>query len=386
MRIFDVVVVGAGPAGSTAARHCALGGLKTLLLEKEPIPRSKPCAGGVTIAAARELDFELPESLIERRCTGMRVYLRKIECEVRMPSPVALMVTRSRFDAYLAQKAEEAGAELQDRTPCLGVSVEDGGVSVLTDRETCRASIVIGSDGFFSGVRKSLQLRFDRDETRFCVLSDIPLSPGEIDRRFGDLVVIHYGYVSMGYAWIFPKGDYLSTGIGGALSKSRDLPDRLRSFLELHDLNSGVPIRGCFLPVSRWRHDIVHDRILLAGDAAGLVDSFSGEGIRFAIASGKHAARTALEAHAQGDFSVKIMQQYQELCQRGIGRELQCSNRATDILFRHANLILGTAVRNEEALKRYLMTVRGDSSFSEFVGWLKKRMPRYLLRRFLLFQ
>jgi flavin-dependent dehydrogenase len=188
----------------------------------------------------------------------------------------------------------------------------------------------------------------------------------------------------MGYAWIFPKGSYLSVGAGGTLSHSRDLPNRLREFLSLNHLDPNTSLRGCFIPVSRWRHDMYTNRILLVGDAAGLVDSFSGEGIRFAIASGKLAAETVITAHRKGDFSVRTLRGYQERCWERMGTDLDTSNRATDFMFRHLNLPLGSAVRNEEVLEQYLRSIRGEISFTHYVRWLKRRMPRYLVGRFLL--
>lgn len=383
---FDVIVVGAGPAGSTAARHCALAGLKTLVLEKQTMPRYKPCAGGFSLAAARELDFELPEGLIERKCRGLRVHYRTIEREVRLPETTALMVIRSSFDAHLARKAEEAGAALRDHTPCTGVSVEREGVSVETDGEVFTTDVVIGADGFFSRVRRSLHLRFEPDEIRTCALAEVPLTPDEIDRRFGDLVLIHYGYLSKGYAWIFPKKNHLSVGIGGACNRSGEVPEALRSFLSCHGLPTDVPIRGCFIPVSQWRTDLFFDRVLLTGDAAGLVDSFSGEGIKYAITSGRLAAQTVIQAHGRGDFSTGLLQEYQSRLMATDGRELKRSNHVTDRLFSYENLLLGAVVWNVEALERYLMIVRGDSSFSEYMSWLKRRLPRYLLKRVLHFR
>jgi geranylgeranyl reductase family protein len=382
----DVIVVGAGPAGATAARHCALGGLDTLLLEKDTLPRFKPCAGGVTMGALRALDFELPESVIERRCRGVRVGYKNIVQDVQVPETIAVMVTRSRFDEFLALRAVEAGAELRQGEVCTGIRVTDEGITVQTADASYTASLVIGADGLFSRVRRSLGRKFESDEKRLCVIADIPMEPDEIERRFADRVVLNYSYITMGYAWIFPKASHISTGIGSGVSKDRELPELLRAFLSSQDIVSQVPIRGCFLPFSRWRHSIYANRIMLVGDAAGLVDAFSGEGIRHAIASGKLAAQVAERAKDAGDYSEKTLGEYQDRCWEQIGDELFRSNKATELVFRHPNLLLRTALNSREALERYIRTVHGDLSFTDYVSWLKRRLPRYLIRRFLLLQ
>jgi flavin-dependent dehydrogenase len=107
-QMYDVIVAGAGPAGSTAARLCAEHGLRTLLLEKEKIPREKPCAGGLSIAASRELGLSLPGNLIERRCRGMRLVVGETQTTVQVEHDVAYMVRRSSFDAFLAGEAARA--------------------------------------------------------------------------------------------------------------------------------------------------------------------------------------------------------------------------------------------------------------------------------------
>ena len=380
----DVIVVGAGPAGTTAARHCARYGLKTILLEKTRLPRAKPCAGGVTVAAARELDFDIPKNIIERQCTGLRILFRGVGNEVRIPEPISLMVNRSDFDQHLATMAVRAGTLLLEAEGCTGIELENDRVVVRTGQRVLSAPVIIGADGFSSRVRKLFQPKFDQDEIRYCVLSHIPMSPHEIAGRFKDLITIQYGFVSEGYAWIFPKGSHLTVGGGGALSQSGDLPNRFREFLAFNHLNPNANLRGCFIPVSRWRHDIYTDRILLVGDAAGLVDSFSGEGIRFAIASGKLAAEIVITAHRKGDFTVQTLNKYQERCWDYMGRDLERSNHATDLIFKHPNLLFGTIVRNDEALKQYIRSVTGEISFSDFAGWIRGRMPRYLIRRYLL--
>ena len=150
MKRYDVIIVGAGPAGSTAARHCGLKGLKTLLLEKEKIPRYKPCAGGITFAAVKELDFDIPEELIERKCHGMRIHFKKCKNRVTEEHPLVYMVTRSVFDEYLVEKSVAAGAEIRDSETCISVATDREKVSISTSKGEYRANIVIGADGFFS--------------------------------------------------------------------------------------------------------------------------------------------------------------------------------------------------------------------------------------------
>lgn len=381
---FDVIVVGAGPAGTTAARHCSSAGLNTLLLEKVQIPRFKPCAGGLTVAAARELGFDIPQKNIERQCKGLRIIFRDLEREVETPETFAFMVSRSSFDQHLASMAVQVGTLFSANEGCTSIERNKNSVVVRTERRTLRAPVVIGADGFFSRVRKQFCPKFKQDEIRYCLLADIPMSPREISTRFKDLITIHFGTVPEGYAWIFPKSSHLNVGAGGSLSQSRDLPNLFRRFLILNQLDPEVKIKGCFLPVSRWRHDIYTDRILLTGDAAGLVDSFSGEGIRFAIASGKLAAETVIAVHKKDDFTAQTLREYQERCWEYMGRDLYRSNRATDLLYRHPNLIFGTVVRNQEALEHYLRSVTGEISFSDYMRWIKSRMPRYFINRFLL--
>ena len=382
MKGYDVIVVGAGPAGATAARHCARGGLKTLLLEKDQIPRYKPCAGGVTRAAANELDFAIPESIIERRCRGIRVALGKLKNSIKCTETLSYMVTRSNFDAYLVEKAAEAGTAVHDGQACIAVSSHPQRIIVHTDTEDYQSNIVIGADGFHGRVLRALRPGFDKEEIRFCVIAEIPMPESEISRLLDDIVEIHYGYIDMGYAWLFPKREYISAGIGGRLIKAKTLIQRLRSYLRSHGLRDDVRVRGCFLPISRFRHNVYAERLMLTGDAAGFVDSFSGEGIRWAILSGKIAARTAIRCHEKNRFSADEFKEYQDQCFSNFGADLLRSAKLADRLFGHPWILLKTALINDRILKMHLKTITGEISFREYADWVRIRFPLFFIKRF----
>jgi geranylgeranyl reductase family protein len=380
MTNYDVIIIGAGPAGSTAARYCAHSNLKTLLLEKEKIPRYKNCAGGVTLGAVRELDFDIPGSLIEYECRGARLIYGKAVNEQRMENTVVYMVNRSRFDEFLVEKAVEMGAGVRESEPCLHVEPGDQAVTVQTRNRRYRANIVIGADGFYSTALKSLRGGFDKKEILFCVSADISLPESQIRKRFEDMVEIHYGYIHTGYAWMFPKGDYVSAGLGGKYVSGRQQVKILLEFLRMQKLNHGVNLRGCFLPVSRFKHAVYANRIMLAGDAAGFVNAFTGEGIRYAIASGRIAALTALSSHERDDFSEGFLKAYQDQCMESFGEDLRSTCTLTDFAFRFKRLFLKAGIKNDEVITHYLRTLTADEGFKEFSAWLKRRLPILMLK------
>lgn len=382
MKSYDVIIVGAGPAGSMAARLCGLKGLKTLLLEKEKIPRYKPCAGGITSAAMMELGFDIPEGLIERKCYGMRVVFGKFKNQVYEERPLAYMVTRSSFDEYLVEKAVTAGAEVRDSETCLSVIPDREKVNVSTSKGEYLSNIVIGADGFFSAVLKSLGKKFNKDEIRFCTITEIPMPESMISDLLNDCVELHYGIVNEGYAWLFPKRDYISVGIGGPFSQSKTIIQGFKRFLKSRGFNDRIKPRGCFLPVSQFQRDVYSERVMLVGDAAGFVDAFSGEGIRYAIVSGKIAAKTAILCHESKDFTADSVKRYQDNCVESFGKDLKCSHRISELLFKRTDLYLATAIINNSVQRRYLSTITGDIGLGEYFTWLNKRFPYFLLKRF----
>ena len=158
--MYDVIVVGAGPAGATCARICAREGLKTLLLDKETFPRQKPCAGAVSAQALSLLDFPLPDDVIEKECFGVQIRYHDRSIVVRKKERIAVLVSRDRFDRVLADKAVESGVQF-----LMGEKVVDDietgdAVSVSTDKGRYEARFLIGADGIHSRVARSVRPPF----------------------------------------------------------------------------------------------------------------------------------------------------------------------------------------------------------------------------------
>lgn len=383
MERLDVIVVGAGPAGASAARAASLAGLSTLVLEKEKLPREKRCGGGVSTATLKELDFPLPDRVVERRCNGMWGIQDSILTEVRVDRCVATMVSRSTFDAFLVEKAAEAGARIAEAEACREIGTLADGVLVTTEKAEYRASVVIGADGFSSLVARQVRPKWSRRETRYCLVADVPLPRETIDRTMKDLVELRYGFIAQGYAWAFPKRDHVSFGIGGAMGGARTLQRDFSRFLSMHGVDGPVSARGCFIPVTEFRHDVVADRIMLCGDAAGFVDCFSGEGIRYAIASGTLAGRTAALALREGDCSKRRLLAYQRAFCAEHKRDLVWSSFITRLSSRFPRLVFGPLLADRTTILRYFDVMSGDEHFRTFARWVMARLPWLIVGHFL---
>ncbi len=276
MAAYDAAVIGAGPAGATCAYRLARAGARVLMVDKARFPRDKPCGGGVTMRAARLLQFSIDpvvEDVIER-----------IECrldfgprfERRAHAPLAYMTQRKRLDHFLLERAEEAGAEVRQ-----GVTVNprelDADVVICADGCNGTSAKELGLAGeIMHGV--ALEANFPREE------------------RFARTMVLEIASVPGGYGWIFPKGDHVNVGVGGWGSEGPRLRMHLRRMCEAYgiDADAATDTRGYRLPMRRPGTSLVRGNVAAIGDAAGLVDPFSGDGMYEAFYSGKLAAEAIL--------------------------------------------------------------------------------------------
>ena len=298
---YDAIIVGAGPAGSTAARLLARGGAKVLMLDRAAFPRDKPCGGGVTNQAARALDIDLAP-VIEQTITKAQVSLKLGGAFDReWPEPLSYTTRRSRLDAYLAEQASKAGADFRDASPVREIEAGYGVVTVRSNGDSYRARTLIGADGANGITARSAGLGSDPQRAAVALEANVAAENGLGD-RWDSKIAVDLGGIPGGFGWLFPKGDHVNVGVGGWKQVGPTLRSRLSalcSFLEI-DESKLTDIRGHHLPLRDRGAPIARGNTLLVGDAAGLVDPLSGEGIHAAFVSGRLASE-AVETYLSGE-------------------------------------------------------------------------------------
>jgi len=285
---FDAVVVGAGPAGSTAAHLLAREGVSVLLVDRAVFPRDKPCGGGLTGRAARLLPCSV-DAVVEDRIEVAEVRLRyRSSFQRRARAPLALMTQRRRLDAFLVDRAAAAGADVRD-----GVKVSDvrEDALVVGGREIATRALIV-ADGANGPTGRAVGL--GGDVVHGVALEGNAPYPNE---RYRSRMVLEFAVVPGGYGWVFPKGDHVNVGVGGWQSEGPQLRAHLARLCTEHGIDEATvtEVRGHRLPMRRSENRIARGQVALVGDAAGLVDPFSGDGMYEALASARFAAAAVQE-------------------------------------------------------------------------------------------
>ncbi len=328
---YDAIVVGAGPAGTTAARHLARAGAKVLLVDKARFPRDKPCGGGVTFRAdtANDLDFS---SVTEREIYGVRVSADMGPRFDRTSTTLlARMTQRRRLDEFLAREAASAGADFRDGSAVREIEMDGYTARVRSNGDVYEAGVLIGCDGANGQSARALGLQ-PADEHAVALEANYP-ADARLMEQWQRFIALDLGGIPGGYGWVFPKDDHLNIGVGGWKNVGPTLRARLSRFCAYYGLDESRlrEHRGYQLPLRGDDRPIVRGPAMLAGDAAALVDPLSGEGIWAAFVSGRLAAQEAAR-YLAGD--VPDLRGYQRALDVELQEEILVSRRLMAIFQR----------------------------------------------------
>jgi len=345
----DIIVVGAGPGGSATAHALAQTGLDVLLLEKTAFPREKVCGDGLTPRAVKSLvemgvDTSVENGFIRNR--GLRIIGGDVTLELPWPELASypdygLVRPRLDFDELLARTAQKAGARLHEQTNVTGPVVEKGRVMGVTARTpdrtevTYRAPITIACDGSSARLALAMGITKRDDRPMGVAVRRYFTSPRHDDDMLESWLELRApnGDLLPGYGWVFGVGDGTSNVGLGILNTTKAWQDTdykklmarwtagMPAEWQYHDDHAVGPVRGGALPMAFNRKPHYRDGLLLVGDAAGAVNPFNGEGIAYAMESGRMAAEVVAQAlsRAEGPARERALAAYPEAMKAAYG-------------------------------------------------------------------
>lgn len=388
---YDVVIVGAGPAGSVAAYECAKKGYRTLLLEKASIPREKACGGAVMYRGIRVINGEVPLEVIERKIYGIRFgFHTGASSEFISDKLIGITVFRDKFDEFLSRRAAEAGAELLDNARVIHTSVTDDCASIqLQDGREFKSEFLIGADGVNSIVSRSLNLRPKRkDLTKFGLGMESDFYVGKegvMKATNGNPSLLEILPIEnrIGYGWVFPKREHLAIGIAGGSGHMLALRSDFDIFYKSLENRWGIELklekrRASFLGGDGLRSINVTDRVVLVGDAAGFVDPMMGEGIAYSMQSAKIAVDVINQAIEEGRFEADTLWKYHHLCQDEFASNFKLAGWAGSHGTSFAANLLLRINGHKIAADTMSMVARGEIGYSDIPYVVLKKLPREL--------
>jgi geranylgeranyl reductase family protein len=352
MADYDVIIVGAGPAGASAAYWLGEAGKRVLVLDKERLPRYKACGGGMSRSLLERFPFDL-SSAVEREIGQVCFRFRDGRgATAKLPGQRPfVMVMRDRFDYLILQHAR---ADVQDGERVVSLRQDEAGVEVATrSGETFRARYLIGADGANSRVARLAGLRRDK-RMGMAIEVEVPADDGLLE-EYADTALFIFGTPPFGYLWIFPKAEHLSVGVGAFEGQGVEVKNVLREEMAKLGVEiDGVPQHGHPLPIYLQHEPLHRERVMLVGDAGGLMDPLLGEGVRHAVNSGRMAAEAVLADDLPG---------YTRRVHREIGADFLWGLRWARVFYEHPWGCFELAVRNPRFVKAFVRLLAGQMTY-----------------------
>lgn len=377
----DVIVVGAGPSGSTAGRLLAMAGLNVRILEAKTLPRIKPCGGALTTRALGLLPDGY-QAFTKSHPTQWTFSNGNRQVTIESPTAYCHTVERQYFDQWLAEEASAAGAQLMQASPVASISSTDYGYRVATqDGAQYATRYLVGADGGH-GLSARL-LGFPRAKNGAAIEVEIAVSDA-VFALWEKRVEVDIARYPWGYAWVIPRYPILNIGVGSFRPQKLGLKSLLQDYLSTKlsgfPLNSPLKPLAHPLPYRTHFSTLAHGRALLVGDAAGLMDAFSAEGIYSALRTGHLAAETIIAA-AEHDTSVE---NYQRLVKTEFWPNLNSAIKMAYLFYPLAKFWSEIFLRDPHLLEHYLRVAQGKAKYqdllqdtkSSFLAHAKIRLPK----------
>ncbi len=395
--MYDLIVIGGGPAGSMCARKAASQGLDVLLLERECVPRKKLCGGALSARVTEVLDFQIqPVVQHEIHCALVHAPLGRKLTIVRDDTK-GYLIKRNEFDSLLLDRARSAGVEIIDGANVFAVDQLKKGIRVLTSGDSYKGRMLVGADGVNSTIGRAVGLRerWPGNRVALCIAADIALPAAEIQRVLssegtgGHLAIEIYPWImEHGYGWCFPKRNEISLGIGYTLKYGvQNIRDAWKKFVERFEREKDIVldidrVRAHRVSLAKFDGPLTTRRIMLVGDAAGLASPVTGEGIYYAIKSGIIAGQVASEVVRNKDY--RLIRGYEKRLKRELKTEFSATNFVSSVVYKsYRNVELICELAEHDPILQDLMIdfALGTRSVSKVrLGITKRMVMRYPLK------
>ncbi len=374
--MFDCIIVGAGPAGGSAAYHLAKQGKSVLILEKDALPRYKPCGGGVSPSIAQWFDFDFTPAISCQIDAIQYTWNMGDPVDVKLENQAPIwMVRRDIFDHFLVQQAQKQGAELRDNTEVTGIEFKTDRWQVNTANGSVEGKYLIAADG--AKGKMANWLGFKDRKRRLAGALEVEAPADHVP----PVANFEFGLVKNGYIWNFPKADGYSIGIGTFRGgEGQDF----KKILDNYAKNSfGVDINQCKQyghPICLWDGDqkLHTQNALLAGEAACVVDPMTAEGIRPSILSGIKAAEAI--GHALGGRT-NALEQYSEVMATEWGADMKWAQRLAGAFYQFPKVGYNAGVKRPSATVAMTKILAGELSYSDVAGKAIKKLTGSLFSR-----
>jgi len=399
--MYDIIVVGAGPAGSTAAKCLSEEGFNVLLLDKDKFPRDKPCGGGIPSRVFKDFPYIVDNQLIESYSYCGKLCSSNINdfTEYHRSKPIVGMVLRKHFDNGLLKLAEKSGVVVKDGIKVVNFNISNGKARVILENGECfESQIIIGADGVWSTIAKKSGLAKKRRDIGLCILQEFPMKSETLDRYYGEerFCYIHLRFNGVaGYGWVFPKKEHINIGISEYRQTSpnpnvkHNLKQIFFNYIDTLKQNKIIPhnlkvdnVTGGAVPINPLEKTY-SDRLLLCGDAGGFINPLSGEGIYYAMKSGKIAAKATAASLEDGKTDEKTLSTYQRMWKNDFGKDIQILSNYTKNWNKSKNSLIKFTKNDRKLADMALSIFQGDRSFYEYKWKIMTRALYVYFRDFI---